>query len=130
MTEHEFETTKADAIQTENNAYNPYGILTDEELQLMQDFEGKREKALTRKIDFRILPVFAFLYLLSHVDRSNLGNAKVEGMNADLGLVGNQYNVASTLFFIPYILFGKVTLKSKPKFISFSYTLEQKFRQT
>ncbi|KAF4960799.1 hypothetical protein F66182_18252, partial [Fusarium sp. NRRL 66182] len=56
-------------------------------------------------IDFRILPVFAFLYLLSHVDRTNLGNAKIEGMTADLGLVGNQYNVASTLFFIPYIIF-------------------------
>jgi hypothetical protein len=50
MTEHELETIKADAIHTENNAYNPYGILTDEELQLMQAFEGKREKALTRKV--------------------------------------------------------------------------------
>lgn len=50
MTEHELETTKADAIHTENNAYNPYGILIDEELRLMQAFEGKREKALTRKV--------------------------------------------------------------------------------
>lgn len=50
MTEHELETSKADAIHTENNAYNPYGILTDEELQLMQAFEGKREKALIRKV--------------------------------------------------------------------------------
>lgn len=47
---------------------------------------------------------------MSHVDRTNLGNAKIEGMGKDLGLVGNQYNVASTLFFIPYILFGKTTL--------------------
>lgn len=53
MTEHERETTKADAIHTENNAYNPYSILTDEELQLMQAFEGKREKALTRKVGQR-----------------------------------------------------------------------------
>jgi hypothetical protein len=50
MTEHELEISKADAIHTENNAYNPYGILTDEELQLMQAFEGKREKALIRKV--------------------------------------------------------------------------------
>lgn len=50
MTEHELETAKADAIHTENNAYNPYGILTDEELRFMQTFEGKREKALTRKV--------------------------------------------------------------------------------
>lgn len=28
-------------------------------------------------------------------------------MGKDLNLVGNQYNVASTLFFVPYIIFGK-----------------------
>lgn len=49
MTEHELE-TKANVIHTENNAYNPYGILTDEELELMQAFKGKREKCLTRKV--------------------------------------------------------------------------------
>ncbi|KAJ5812477.1 hypothetical protein N7474_008778 [Penicillium riverlandense] len=34
-----------------------------------------------------------------------MGNAKIEGMNDDLHLVGNQYNIASTLFFVPYIIF-------------------------
>lgn len=46
------------------------------------------------------------LYLLSHIDRGNIGNAKIEGMDKDLGLTGNQYNVASTIFFVPYIIFG------------------------
>lgn len=45
------------------------------------------------------------LYLLSHIDRGNIGNAKIEGMDKDLGLVGNQYNIASTMFFVPYIIF-------------------------
>lgn len=58
------------------------------------------------QIDRHLIPVLAFLYLCSHADRNNLGNAKVEGMNSDLGLVGNQYNIASTLFFVPYIIFG------------------------
>lgn len=35
-----------------------------------------------------------------------MGNAKIEGINEDLSLVGNQYNIASTLFFVPYIIFG------------------------
>ncbi|KAH0425020.1 major facilitator superfamily transporter [Colletotrichum camelliae] len=45
------------------------------------------------------------LYLLSHIDRGNIGNAKIEGMDTDLGLTGNQYNIASTIFFVPYIIF-------------------------
>jgi hypothetical protein len=49
----------------------------------------------------------AVLYLLAHIDRGNIGNAKIEGMDKDLGLVGNQYNIASTIFFVPYIIFGK-----------------------
>jgi hypothetical protein len=49
----------------------------------------------------------AVLYLLAHIDRGNIGNAKIEGMDKDLGLVGNQYNIASTIFFVPYIIFGR-----------------------
>lgn len=34
-----------------------------------------------------------------------VGNAKVAGMNDDLGLSGTQYNIALTIFFVPYVLF-------------------------
>jgi hypothetical protein len=54
----------------------------------------------------RLVPIMAVLYLLAHIDRANIGNAKIEGMDKDLGLTGNQYNIATTLFFIPYIIFG------------------------
>lgn len=54
----------------------------------------------------RLVPIMAVLYLLSHIDRANIGNAKIEGMDKDLGLVGNQYNIATTIFFVPYIIFG------------------------
>jgi len=62
------------------------------------------------QIDFRLIPIMAVLYLLAHIDRGNIGNAKIEGMDTDLGLVGNQYNIASTIFFVPYIIFGAYTL--------------------
>lgn len=45
------------------------------------------------------------LYILSFIDRSNIGNAKIAGMNKDLGLTGSQYNIALTVFFFPYGLF-------------------------
>lgn len=59
------------------------------------------------QIDRRLLPIMGFLYLMSHIDRANIGNAKIEGMDEDLGLKGNQYNIASTIFFVPYIIFGQ-----------------------
>jgi hypothetical protein len=62
---------------------------------------------LLLQVDFRLISVLGVLYLLSHIDRGNIGNAKIEGMDKDIGLTGNQYNIASTIFFVPYILFGK-----------------------
>ncbi|UPK97221.1 hypothetical protein LCI18_008156 [Fusarium solani-melongenae] len=46
-----------------------------------------------RKIDFRLLPPLAILYIA------------VAGMNEDLGLTGSQYNIALTVFFFPYAVF-------------------------
>ena len=34
------------------------------------------------------------------------GNANIEGMSETLGLTGTQYNIALSIFFIPYVLLG------------------------
>uniref|UniRef100_A0A0L0NR63 Major facilitator superfamily (MFS) profile domain-containing protein n=1 Tax=Candidozyma auris TaxID=498019 RepID=A0A0L0NR63_CANAR len=57
---------------------------------------------ITRKVDLHLLPIFTILYLLSFLDRGNIGNAKIEGLAEDLNLVGNQYNLCLTIFFIFY----------------------------
>lgn len=44
------------------------------------------EKVLLRKIDFRLLPAVGILYLLSFLDRSNVANARIEGLATDLGM--------------------------------------------
>ena len=50
-----------------------------------------------RKIDIRVIPVLCLVYLFAYLDRVNIGNAAVYGMADELGLVGNQYNVALTI---------------------------------
>lgn len=45
---------------------------------------------------------------VSSLDRSNLGNAKTAGLSEDIGLVGNQYNLVLTFYYVPFILFGPV----------------------
>jgi hypothetical protein len=47
------------------------------------------------------------LFLLAFLDRTNIGNAKIQGMTAELKMGGHDYNIALFVFFIPvsYIFF-------------------------
>ncbi|KAL4805884.1 major facilitator superfamily domain-containing protein [Aspergillus unguis] len=67
--------------------------------------DEKAEKRLIRKMDFHILPFVVLLYLFSFLDRVNIGNARLYGMEEDLGLVGDQYQVAVSILFVTYCLF-------------------------
>jgi MFS family permease len=49
--------------------------------------------------------MLAVLYLLSFLDRGNIGNAKIEGLQEDLKLTNDQYNLCLTVFFITYAAF-------------------------
>lgn len=42
-----------------------------------ESFNHIDEKKLLRKMDLRLLPMLTLLYLLSFIDRGNIGNAKV-----------------------------------------------------
>ncbi|KAG7441170.1 MFS general substrate transporter [Guyanagaster necrorhizus] len=63
------------------------------------------EKRLIRKIDMRIVPTVWILYTLSYLDRANIANAKVGGLETSLGLTSNQYSVVLLLFFVSYVIF-------------------------
>lgn len=60
-------------------------------------YNDKATAKLLRKIDWRLLPILTLLYTLSYLDRGNIGNAKVAGMNEDLGLSDGQYNLILTV---------------------------------
>ncbi|KAH7232688.1 hypothetical protein FSOLCH5_008589 [Fusarium solani] len=80
------------------------GGLTDEELAFVQNFPEDKRKKLLAKIDWRLMPILVILYLVAYIDKANIGNAKIEGMLSDLGMTGDQYNIALSIYFIPYIL--------------------------
>lgn len=63
------------------------------------------EKALIRKIDFRVVPILFLLYVAAFLDRVNISNALTLGLQKDLKLKSDQANVALTIFFVPYVLF-------------------------
>ncbi|CAA7268901.1 unnamed protein product [Cyclocybe aegerita] len=56
-----------------------------------------------RKLDMWILPVVTMFYLLSFLDRSNIGNARVAGLQKDLKMTNKEYSIALTVTYVPYI---------------------------
>ncbi|KAL2814878.1 major facilitator superfamily domain-containing protein [Aspergillus cavernicola] len=67
--------------------------------------DTEEEKRLVRNIDFFLLPTIWLMYLLSYMDRTNIGNARVAGMEEDLDLDSQRYSIALVVFFIGYVLF-------------------------
>ncbi|EHA19264.1 hypothetical protein ASPNIDRAFT_38687 [Aspergillus niger ATCC 1015] len=68
-------------------------------------FTPEEEKALVKKIDMTLLPTVWVMYLLSYLDRTNIGNAKISGMEVDLNLTSNEYSIALVVFFVGYVVF-------------------------
>ncbi|KAI1778570.1 major facilitator superfamily domain-containing protein [Hypoxylon cercidicola] len=67
--------------------------------------DPKAESRMMRKFDlFAVVPL-GVLYMLAILDRSNLGNANIGGMPAEISLVGNQFGTATTLLFVTYVPF-------------------------
>jgi hypothetical protein len=62
-------------------------------LELTSDERQLLEKKLVRKIDIRLLIMMLVMYILNYLDRNNIAAAKLAGLQEDLNLVGDQYQV-------------------------------------
>ncbi|KAK4118765.1 MFS general substrate transporter [Parathielavia appendiculata] len=96
------DTEKATAVHVIDN-FRVLG-LTDDDAEFYNAFSEERRRRIIRKVDMRLVPMLAILYLISHLDRANIGNAKIEGLAEDLRLTNIQWNIVLSLFFVPYIL--------------------------
>ncbi|GAB1203768.1 hypothetical protein APSETT445_002408 [Aspergillus pseudonomiae] len=64
------------------------------------------ERKLMAKIDWHVVPCLCLMYLLAFLDRVNISNAAILGLQEDLNIeTGTKYNTALTIFFVPYIIF-------------------------
>ncbi|MCA8030582.1 MFS transporter [Burkholderia cepacia] len=71
--------------------------------QLAGDDYAASERTLAKAFR-RILPFIFVCYVISYLDRTNVGFAALT-MNEDLGLTAEQFGVGAGLFFIGYFLF-------------------------
>ncbi|KAH9047698.1 major facilitator superfamily domain-containing protein [Lactarius hengduanensis] len=90
---------RAPNTDTEKRSDNSIRSGYDDEADALQD------RKLLRKVDLRLLPILTLLYLLSFLDRSNIGNAKIDGLTTDLHVSPPAYNTALALYFIAYVTF-------------------------
>ncbi|OBT87291.1 hypothetical protein VE02_02978 [Pseudogymnoascus sp. 03VT05] len=94
------EATHVDQVELKGATDSEKASSMNEQATIVYDeVESKR---ILRKVDLRLLPCLTLLYLLSFLDRGNMGNARTLGMQKDLGLSGPQWNICLTIFFFPY----------------------------
>ncbi|KIW11869.1 hypothetical protein PV08_09142 [Exophiala spinifera] len=68
------------------------------------------ETKVLRRVDWRLLPLLAIMYVVKNVDTSNVSNARImdrgtpQNIMTELGISANEYNWVVTAYYIPYIL--------------------------
>ncbi|KAL5623772.1 hypothetical protein FOBRF1_003022 [Fusarium oxysporum] len=65
----------------------------------------EEEKKALRKLDWCLIPLVGSLYLVSYIDRGNIGNAYTAGMGQAWGITSNDYSWIVTAYYIAYICF-------------------------
>ncbi|KAJ2445080.1 hypothetical protein GGF42_006114 [Coemansia sp. RSA 2424] len=61
-------------------------------------------KRLKLKLDLRLVPYLALLYLFNALDRGNIGNARLAGLEAGTNLSGNDFYNALSFFYFGYTI--------------------------
>ncbi|KAK5163818.1 uncharacterized protein LTR77_010492 [Saxophila tyrrhenica] len=80
---------------------------TDNYGRALVTFDRAAERRLRLKIDLYIVPTVALLYLFCFIDRANIGNARLAGLEEDLHLDPESYDYSTVLsvFYVSYIVF-------------------------
>ncbi|KAJ9103387.1 hypothetical protein QFC19_004486 [Naganishia cerealis] len=69
----------------------------------MEELTPAQAKSVLRKIDWFILPMFLITQTIQYLDKTALNYAKVFGMEKAMGLKGNQFSVAASIFYVGYL---------------------------
>ncbi len=103
-------TEKLDNVFKDPNVYsyykNVYERCNYECRHLLDpDFEWdkKEEKAVVRKLEYRVIFWACMMFMALQVDRGNLNQAVSDNMLDDLNMITNEYNHGNTIFFATFL---------------------------
>ena len=68
------------------------------------DFAAETERKLVRKIDLRLMPLLVTIYIFNYLDRNSITQARLYGLQDDLGVKGATYQTAISIFSAGYII--------------------------
>ncbi|KAI0267288.1 MFS general substrate transporter [Gloeopeniophorella convolvens] len=74
------------------------------DLEQVHDIDPAVLRRATLKTDLYLIPIVGMFYLLSFLDRSNIGNARVAGLTKSLKMTDHQFSTALTITYVPYII--------------------------
>ncbi|CAA7266285.1 unnamed protein product [Cyclocybe aegerita] len=66
--------------------------------------DPEAERKVVRKLDYVLLPLFTVIYCLNFIDRTAIGNARIAGLESDIGMQGYDLNIALTVFYVSYLV--------------------------
>ncbi|CAG9989662.1 unnamed protein product [Clonostachys byssicola] len=79
-----------------------HGSNVDAEVAIEYVIDPVLEAKLVRKQDLRVLPMVFLMYFFTFLDRTNLGNARVAGLDKDLGLGTYGFNIGACIYYAVY----------------------------
>ncbi|KAG6004393.1 hypothetical protein E4U21_001113 [Claviceps maximensis] len=91
--------------QEQHGPAQPHYLAVADAYAMGDGYDAQEESRIRLKMDLALIPLVSLLYLLSFIDRSNIGNAKIAGLDKDLDLHGFDYNAALSVFYVSYIIF-------------------------
>lgn len=74
------------------------------EVECFTSDSPEKERKLTTKIDLQVIPIFGLLYLICFLDRTNIANARIAGLEAGLQMPTTGFNTCLWIFYIPFVL--------------------------
>jgi hypothetical protein len=90
-----------DKHDIETVEHSHHGIVSDTKLE-DGDFQRHLDPVLDRqtlwRLDVLLVPLVCAMYLLAFLDRANIGNARVAGLQKDLGMSDTQYQTGELVF--------------------------------
>lgn len=69
----------------------------------MVEVDEATSKRLLRIIDWHLMPLLCLIYGLNYLDKTTLSYASIMGIKTDIGLVGDDYQWLSSMFYFGYL---------------------------
>lgn len=66
--------------------------------------DPKAARRLLFKCDMRLIPILGCLYLVSFLDRSNIANARLFGLEKSLHMPPTGFNTCLWIFYLPFVI--------------------------